>query len=101
MASKIEYMTSEDGQYRTVFINVGTNDLESTNSSDHVMGYMKCRIENTEQVFHKSAIVINSIVRKRDIQPQLIKRANKRIRRLFQDLGVVFRDTAEWIDLCI
>lgn len=94
----IESNKSEFYEPKTLFIHVGTNDLKKLKSTDDVMGRIKNVISVAKTSFPKSTIVVDSLIKRKDLHPSLIKRSNSDIRWLCSDMQVVYLDVNKYID---
>lgn len=98
LKKKIAMMSDIDREsFQTVILHIGTNDLKELNSPDDVMGRMYNLISSVKTLFPKSIIVINSIVRRRDIHFNLIKSTNNNIRWLCKQWKVIFMDLNKYL----
>lgn len=99
LKNKITIMDNKERSlFKTVIIHVGTNDLSKCRSPDDVMGRMYNLILLAKTLFPKANIVINSIVKRRDISLKLVKITNRNIKWICRELKVVFFELNKYID---
>lgn len=93
---KISDMTS-NGEESVVLIHVGTNDLRSAKSDDHLIGFIWDLATSVKNKFKSAKIVISGILRRRDVYYKRIDRINESIEWVCLQKEITFVDPNCWI----
>jgi hypothetical protein len=84
------------GNPDTVIFNAGTNDLRGTGNLDYVMGDVYDLQNTAKTKFSTSRVVLNGVLRRRDVSWRHIGAVSSRYEWVAQMLGVSFLDPIIW-----
>ena len=65
---------------KLIFLHVGTNDLKNSKSPEEVMGEIYSLARCVKDKYPKSKVLVNGIVKRRDVSYRYLDRVNENIR---------------------
>ena len=98
LSRKLESEIRDSAHMKTVVLHVGTNDIKRSTSPDDVMGEVYDLIRSVKKKCPTACVVVNSIVRRRDVSALYIDNINSSLRWACSVLGAVYNDVTRYLD---
>lgn len=97
LTRKIEDM-KQGGQEEVVLLNVGTNNVKSSRSADHIMGDIWDLAGAAKNKFKRAKIIVSGLIRRKDTPIAYIDSINQCIDWACERLDLGFFDPNCWLD---